>query len=111
MVRGLRQNQSERRYWCRIFQTRQDLVGAICDERLLGKKLKDERFEITVTKNFYGGLLVSERVAVRILGKISIGNIIGADIVDAAKKNGFITEENIILIDGVPHAQFVNLQA
>jgi hypothetical protein len=33
----------------------------------------------------------------------------GKNIVELASKNGFIVKENVILIDGVPHAQFVKL--
>ncbi len=109
MARGRQRSQSEKKYWCKVFHTRQDLVGAICDEDLLDKELEDDRFKIKVTKHFYGGVLISERVAVRIMGKVSIGNIIGKDVTSVAMKSGFITEENIILIDGVPHAQFVRL--
>jgi hypothetical protein len=92
-----------------VFQTKHDLVGAICDEDLLGKELEDKKVKIKVSKHFYGGVLVSEKVAVRIMGKVTIGNIIGKEVVDAAVRGGFITEENIILIDGVPHAQFVKI--
>lgn len=113
MALDQQQNQSERsdgkKFWCKLFQTRQDLVGAFCDEHLLDKVLEDERFKVKVTKHFYGGMLVSEYVAIRLMGKVSIGNIIGNDVVGIAKKSGFITEDNIILIDGVPHAQFINL--
>lgn len=109
MVQGRQLNQSKNKYWCRIFQTRHDMVGAICDEDLLEKNLKDERFDVKITKSFYGGMLVSEYVAIRIMGKVSIGNIIGKNIVGIAKKNGFITDENIIFIDGTPHAQFIGL--
>lgn len=111
MARGQLRNQSkgEKKYWCKIFQTRQDLVGAFCDKSVLGKELEDERFKIKVSKHFYGGVLVSEKVAVRIMSRITIGNIIGKDVIEIAKENGFITEENIILIDEVPHAQFVKL--
>ena len=107
---GQQRSQSEgKKYWCKLFQTRHDLVGAFCDESLLDKELEDEKFKVRVTKHFYGGVLVSEYVATRLMGKVSIGNIIGKEIAELAKKNGFITEDNVILIDGVPHAQFVKL--
>jgi hypothetical protein len=47
--------------------------------------------------------------AVKIMSKVTIGNIIGRKIVDVAKDNGFITDENVIFIEGVPHAQFVKI--
>lgn len=109
VARDLQRNQSEKRFWCKLFQTRQDLVGAFCDKSLLDKTLEDGKFKIKVTKHFYGGVLINEKVAVKIMSKITAGNIIGKEIVGAAIKNGFITEENLILIDGVPHAQFIKL--
>lgn len=92
-----------------MFRTKHELVGAFCDEDILGKKIEDERFKITVSKNFYGGMLITSAMAERVMRKVSIGNIIGNNIVALAKRNGFITEENVILINGVAHAQFVKL--
>lgn len=85
------------------------MVGAICDKELLGRKLEDDRFSLKVNEHFYGGVIIDEKTAIKIMTKVSIGNVIGTDIVEIAIKNGFITEENLILIDGIPHAQFVKL--
>lgn len=109
MAQDQQQNKSENKFWCKIFQTRYDTVGALCDENLLDKDLKYKDVGVKVSKEFYGGVLVSEAAAIKIMRKVTIGNIIGKNIVDLAKKNGFITDENIISIDGTPHAQFVNL--
>lgn len=96
-------------YWCKIFQTKNDTLVAICDEKLLGKKIGTKKLRIKVNENFYGGKLVDEEIAVRIMKRATIGNIIGKEIIGVAEKNGFITKENIIHIDDVPHAQFVKL--
>ncbi|MBI4154154.1 DUF424 family protein, partial [Candidatus Woesearchaeota archaeon] len=42
-------------YWCKVFRTKHDVVVAICDEKILGKKLKDEKNSVEVNKEFYGG--------------------------------------------------------
>jgi hypothetical protein len=81
----------------------------MCDEDVLGRILEDERFKVTVNRSFYGGLLIGEMVALKIMKKVSIGNLMGANIVDVAVRGGFITRENLIFIDGVPHAQFIKL--
>ena len=109
VARERRSNQPEKKYWCKIFQTRYDLVGAICDKEILGKEIENKEFKIKVNKQFYGGVLISERAAINIMNKVTIGNIIGKEIIAVAKQNGFITGENIILIGDVPHAQFVKL--
>jgi hypothetical protein len=94
-------------FWTKIFRTRQDLVVAICDENLLGKEIKHEKIKVKISKDFYGGKLITEHVAIRLLEKATIANLFGKEIVDVAERNGFIISENSILIDGIPHAQFV----
>ena len=97
-------------FWVKIFRTKQDLVVAICDEMLLEKELKHGNINVKISKNFYGGKLISKYVAVRLLEKATIANLFGNDIVNLAEKNGFIISENEILIDGIPHAQFVKIK-
>ncbi len=103
-------NQQDKKYWCNIFSTRYEIVAAICDEELLDKKLDFKKTKVTVSKKFYGGRLIDEDFAKKALKKSTIGNLFGKDIIAVAQKNGFITDENVIVIDGVPHAQFVKLQ-
>jgi hypothetical protein len=96
-------------FWCKIFQTKYDLVLALCDKELLGKILKKSSLRIKISEKFYGGKLVDENIALKLMKKATIGNLIGKKIVALAEKNGFITKENIILINGIPHAQFVKI--
>jgi hypothetical protein len=116
VARGQRRSRSspeagpdEKRFWCKIFQTRHDLVAAMCDKAVLDKTFEDGKLKIRVNRHFYEGVLISERVALRILRRMSIGNLVGKEIVEVALRGGFITEENLIIIDGVPHAQFVKI--
>jgi hypothetical protein len=98
-------------FWCKIFPSKQEIVVAICDEELLGKKIfmKERGLKIEVSKNFYGEKLIDERIAVRVMEKATIGNLMGERIVELASKNGFIIKKNVIFIDGIPHAQFVKI--
>lgn len=98
-------------FWCNVFSSKKDIVVAICDEELLGKKFKVKggKLVIEVSERFYGGKLVDEEAALKLLEKATIGNLIGKRSVELAEKNGFIIRENVILINGIPHAQFVKL--
>jgi len=104
-----------KKFWAKIFTTKHDFVLAVCDEELIEKELKMRQeggkklLKIKVSKNFYGGMLVSEMTVVRLMKRATIGNFIGSRAVDIAEKNGFIVKNNIIFIDEVPHAQFVKL--
>jgi len=96
-------------FWAKAFRTRYDIVVAICDENILDKELKWKKQKIKISKNFYGERLIDEKIAVRLMYKATVGNLFGKEIVSVAEKSGFITKENIILIDGIPHAQFVKV--
>ena len=96
-------------YKAKIFTMRYDIVVAICDEDLIDKKIKMKGLEIKVSKNFYGGESIDDEIAVKLMKRATIGNLLGKNIVSLAEKNGFITRENVILINGIPHAQFVKL--
>jgi len=93
-------------FWGNIFSTKYDLVVAICDDDIIEKRIGSNP-RIKVSKSFYGGKLMDEQLALRIMKRATIGNLIGNRIVDVAERGGFITRENVILIGGVPHAQFV----
>ena len=96
-------------FWGKVFRTKEEVVIAICDKKLLGKKIKFKDFKVHVSENFYGGEIIDENVAVRAMKAATVGNLFGEEIVRLAKKNGFIDGKNVILIDGIPHAQFVKL--
>jgi len=98
-------------FWCKVFSSKANVVVAICDEEILGKKIKmrHDGFKIEISKNFYGGKLIDESVAVRVMKRATIGNLMGKRIVNLASQNGFIIKENVIFIDDVPHAQFVKI--
>lgn len=113
MARDQPQSRSDgpaaRRYWCKVFQTKHDLVGAFCDEDIIGETIEDGKLKVKVSRDFYGGALIDERVALRVMEKVTIGNLMGEQIVEAAMEAGFITGENLIFIGGIPHAQFIRL--
>ena len=102
-------------FWAKTFSTKQDFVIAVCDENILEKELnfkyhvKKEPVKVKLSKNFYGGMLIDENIVLKLLQKANIGNLMGERIIDLAEKNGFIIRENVILIDGIPHAQFIKI--
>jgi len=96
-------------FWCKLFQARNELVIAICDEELIDKEIGTKKLKVKVSKNFYGDKLADDTMILKLMRKATICNLMGKKIVEIAKRNGFITEENIILINGVPHAQFVKI--
>jgi hypothetical protein len=96
-------------FWCKVFSTKYDLVVAICDEDLIDKSIETKDFKIKISKHFYGDKLVDENIAVRLMKKSTICNLMGKNVVELAEKNKFIIKKNVIFINGIPHAQFVKI--
>ncbi len=93
-------------FWCKIHSEKESLIVAICDEKLLGKKI-GKKPEIIVEKKFYGGEIIDNEKAVSFMKKANICNLLGKEIIKIALEKKFITKDNIILIGEIPHAQFI----
>lgn len=94
-------------FWSKNFKIKDQIIVAICDKELLGRKISIEDFSIKINRIFYGGELIDEKKALQLMGKSTVGNLFGKKIVELAIKNNFIAEENIIYFDDIPHAQFL----
>ncbi len=97
-------------FWYKLYNVEHDVVLAACDENVLGKRLSSDGFRLTVSENFYKGKTIGEDGMVKLMELSTIGNLTGKDIVALAVGQGFVTEDNILFIGGVPHAQFVKLK-
>jgi len=82
------------------------LVVAICDENLLGKEIGKE-LKIRVSEDFYGGEKIDDKKALEVMKKATICNLFGKTIIALAIEKKFIIKENIMFIDEIPHAQFI----
>lgn len=93
-------------FWCKTFSVKGNFIVAICDKGLLGKKI-GKKLKIDISKSFYGGEIVDDKKALGLIKRSSVCNLIGKDIIKLALEKKFITKENIMFIDDIPHAQFI----
>ena len=93
----------------KCYNTSQGLLLAACDSEIVGKKFKEGKLRIEVTKSFYGEEKVSEKVFLNHLRNAVIVNLVGERVVNLAVKNGFADEETVIKIQGIPHVQILKL--
>ncbi|MFA6710359.1 MAG: DUF424 family protein [Candidatus Methanomethylophilaceae archaeon] len=82
-------------------------ILAACDEELLGRTFREKDMRITVSEMFYKAEIVSEDVLVERMRSVSIMNLVGENTVSAAIREGYVSEDCVIAIDGVKHAQVV----
>jgi uncharacterized protein len=84
-------------------------VLAICDEKLLGKKIEEGNKQLDLTSSFYQGSSMSnEKLEKELFGGYHL-NLVGSETIAFFKKKGLIKNENIIVIGGVPHAEGIVL--
>ncbi len=94
-------------FWSKTFKIKDHFLIAICYKNLLAKKISMEDFKVKIEQIFYGGELIDEKQALKLLEKATIGNLIGKKIVQLAIEHNFIAKENVIYIGDIPHAQFI----
>lgn len=95
------------RFWIKLHHSKTgETILAVCDEELLGKRLKlNEQFSIEVSQSFYGGVLVARDDLDKYLKQATIVNMLGEKAISYAVRKGFIVEKAVIKVGGIPHIQ------
>lgn len=96
-------------FWMKIHRVGMDVLIAICDEEILGKKIKWKNVEIEIRKEFYGGKRVNEKEVLDALREMTVGNFFGNRIVHLMIRKGIVKKENVIKIGGIAHAQYIKI--
>ena len=94
-------------FWAKVYVLKYDTICAICDKEILGKIFKFKGVEIKISERFYKGEMVDKDRAVKIMKNSNIGNLFGKRIVELAIKEKIIDRRNVLLINKIPHAQFL----
>ena len=94
----------------KIYKKGNDLLIGACDEELIGKKFEDGKFQIDVSKDFYGGERINPEILKKYLEEATIANLVGEATIRVALEMGLIDEECVIKIKGIPHAQMVRMR-
>ena len=95
--------------YVRIHKAADDIILAACDEEVLGKTFTGDEMRITVSERFYNGELVSEETFIQRMGSVTIMNLVGERAIALAMEQGHVSEDGILEIGGVKHAQVVKL--
>jgi len=89
----------------RIYHVRGEVMVAACDRELLGKKFEEGELTLDVRESFYYESFVTEQTFINSMKIATIANLVGERVVALAIREGFVEEEGVIKIKGVPHAQ------
>ncbi len=90
----------------KVYHQGKETLVAAADADLIGQTFREGKFKIEVGR-FYEGEVVTEELFVSQLLLATIGNFVGRETIEAAKDAGYVSDDGILWINGVPHAQFV----
>ena len=94
----------------RIFKQADDILLAISDSNIVGEILKEKDLEMKVSEDFYSEKFCDDNKAITLIKNSTIVNAIGKNIINLMLKEKLIEKENILKINGVPHAQIITIK-
>lgn len=89
----------------KVHQRGRETLVAACDADLLGKTFREGGLRLEVS-GFYDGDVVTEERLLDHLRIATMGNFVGRETIEAAKRGGFVSDDGVLWIEGVPHAQY-----
>lgn len=95
-------------FYYKIYTHGKEIVLAVCDKDILGKKVEEGEIVLHAKPEFYKGKEIGEEV-IEFFEKASIINLMGRKIVSLAKKHGWVEGDGVIEIKGVAHAQIIKM--
>lgn len=99
---------TEEKLFVKVWAIREgEVMVAVCDPHLIGKKFSEGKLFLDVNEAFYKGELVSRDAAVDYLKRATVANLVGEIAVRCGKEAGLIHDDGVMTIEGIPHAQFV----
>lgn len=93
----------------KVTKVRDEVVLSAADEMIIGRELREGILHLSVNPDFYGEISVSKEFLKETMAMCTIGNFVGEETIAIGVDMGLIDPDNIILIDGIPHAQFARM--
>ncbi len=93
----------------KIYRQGAEVLVAVCDSDLVGKRFAEGRLRVEVTPDFFGVEKASPEEVEAALKKATIANFVGCCAVEQAISLGYVDRENVLCIDGVLCAQMVRM--
>lgn len=97
------------KFYAKVYRYQNGIILAACDPEVYGKTFENELMHLEVDSAFYGDELVADEDIKSLLNSATIANLVGTKIVKHAIEIGLVDPENIIEIEGVPHAQIARM--
>ncbi len=91
------------------YDTDGQTIVAVCDKNIIGKKFREGALVLQLDECFYKGEDACEGEVKEALQSATIANIAGKKSIACAVECGCVDPETVIFIEGIPHAQMVQI--
>jgi hypothetical protein len=84
-----------------------EMLIAVCDCALMGKKFVEGHLRLEIQPDFYGDQKATMEDVESALAQATMANFVGEQAVSHAVRLGYVDKENVLVIKGIPCAQMV----
>jgi hypothetical protein len=93
--------------YLKIHRSGREVLAAVCDCDLMGRKFVEGHLHVEVLPDFFGEEKATAQDIELALASATIANLVGELAVGHAIRLGYVARENVLRIKGVPCAQMV----
>jgi hypothetical protein len=93
----------------KVYRQGREVLIAVCDCEILGKRFKEGKLQLEVSSDFYGRKLATPAEVEEALAEATVANFAGCRAVEHAMRLGYVEKENVLCIEGVFCAQMVRM--
>ena len=91
------------------YETDRQLIVAVCDKEIIGKKFHEGELTLKLEPSFYKGQDASVSEIKEALLCATIANVAGEKAIACAVECGCVEPDTVIFIEGIPHAQMIRI--
>jgi hypothetical protein len=95
--------------YMKLYETDRQLIVAVCDKEIIGKKFQEGELTLKLEPSFYKGSDACESEIKEALSCATIANIAGEKAIACAVECGCVDPDTVIFIEGIPHAQMIRI--
>lgn len=98
-----------RELYLKIYRQGAEVLIAVCDCDILGKRFAEGDLRLEVSSDFFGSERASASEFEAALARATMANFVGCRSVEHAIRLGYVEKENVLSIDGILYAQMVRM--
>ncbi len=97
-------------YVARAIKWEGTLMVNICDEELLGKTVKDDRLEMSISKDYFGEENITLEEALQMIRRSRVANLAGTRIVEQTLRANLASELAVKKVGSISFLMIFNFQ-